>query len=619
MGGCEGVSNRFSQKRVVKRFLTPSHSASTGEERWQAFRVAFPETFNYTLDVEIFDHFGVDDADVNRKSGGLGVGIGATMGAFFVLQHNRNEGGDNRRLGKYRPCRVTMRTNIGTHRAGSFACHRQLGAGVLPADPARACFCLGAQTMTHLTPFDLAHLAPELSRTDPAGFEEAGRVAALELFHEAAQRIPAYRQFLASRGVDHASVRTYEDFRCVPATTRADYVDEYPLEELVWDGDLSCAVVLNSSSGTTGASAYWPNSSEEMEDSARLYEYLYCSWFDLPARRTLLVICFGMGTWIAGSYTFLASQAVSRRGYPLTVITPGFDKAEALRCLTRLAPKFDQVIVAGIPSFVKDLADAWAAAGSARPRWTCLLLAGEGFSEPWRRHVVETAGASAAVSLLGSADAGLMAFETPATQRLRLRAEGDRILQTHLFGRPRLPAVFAYLPTERFFEEENGELLITARRGLPLIRYDLHDEGGILPGSLAEDDWGGGLPLVYVFGRGQFGTSFYGLTIYPEDVQSMLLHDIVSARVSGRFILESGDGPNHDPYLQIHVELAEGMDPEPLLRGMLADLFVADTRRARGEYDRICQEYGPKAHPQVVLHHYGDATVFPRSVQKKTS
>ncbi|MBI3407190.1 MAG: hypothetical protein HY040_02385 [Planctomycetes bacterium] len=78
------------------------------------------ETFTYSLDVEIFDHFGVDDSDINRKSGALGAGIGASMASFFVLQHHSNVGGNNRRLNKYRPCRLTLRTDMGPFTAKVF-------------------------------------------------------------------------------------------------------------------------------------------------------------------------------------------------------------------------------------------------------------------------------------------------------------------------------------------------------------------------------------------------------------------------------------------------------------------------------------------------------------------
>jgi phenylacetate-CoA ligase len=462
---------------------------------------------------------------------------------------------------------------------------------------------------------------------DYDAWQQAGQETALCLFHEAARRVPAYRHFLAEHSINPDAVRTWQDFSRLPPTEKANYIDRYPLEQLVWDGDLSRAVVLNGSSGTTGTSYFWPFDSEEIEQSAQLYEFLFRSYFELDQHKTLLVICFGMGVWIAGSYTFLASQNIGCKGHDLTVVTPGFDKAETLRVLIDLAPKFEQVIIAGIPSFIKDLVDAWVQSNQPLPQVIRYFLAGEGFSERWRDYIRTQTRAANVLSFLGSAEGGLMAFETALTQQVRSCAT-DAEVRTGLFGLDRLPALFRYIPTHRFFEAHNGELLITARRALPLIRYNLHDEGGILSPETVQSIFGNtppfadaepatGLPLLYVFGRGRFGTLFYGLTMYPEDVQSLLLHPQASQYVSGRFTLSSGHSDTLDPRLQIDVELAECQEPEWDLAARLVELYVSLTRQSRSEYDRICQEYNAKAWPHVVLHRYGAEPLFPRGTLRK--
>jgi hypothetical protein len=81
---------------------------------------SFVENFTYGLDITVFDHFGVDDSDINRQSGAIGGAIGTAMAAFFVLQHDRNEGGLNRRANKYRPFRVTLQTDTGPFSAKFF-------------------------------------------------------------------------------------------------------------------------------------------------------------------------------------------------------------------------------------------------------------------------------------------------------------------------------------------------------------------------------------------------------------------------------------------------------------------------------------------------------------------
>jgi phenylacetate-CoA ligase len=468
-----------------------------------------------------------------------------------------------------------------------------------------------------------------------------GQANALRLFHEAARRVPAYREFLRRHGINPADVRTAEEYRQVPATDKKNYIDRYPLEELVWDGSLAPGCVINASSGTTGAPYFWPCSAAEMAQAAALHELIYRRNFALDITDTLLVISFGMGTWIAGSYTSLASQMVSQKGHPLTVMTPGFNKEECLRILNSLSPKFAQTIVAGIPSFVKDLVDACGrtVGGGGKLKF---LLAGEGFTETWRDHVVgrwrEEDCPTDAVGVLGSADAGLVAFETPRSVLIRRLTANDQGRPRLLFGRDRLPALFQYVPTHRFFEEEAGELLVTAERALPLLRYNTHDQGGVLaPEAMRERlgragieideqrDRSGArqrcsrLPFVYLFGRGQLAATLYGANIYAEHVQELLIHASVADRVTGRFTLETRYDENQDQRLHVHVELREHDSPDEQLSGLLAALFVRMVRFRSSEYNRIWQEYGDRASPRVVLHPYGAPSQFPKNVLRKTT
>jgi phenylacetate-CoA ligase len=465
---------------------------------------------------------------------------------------------------------------------------------------------------------------------------------AVKLFHQAARRVPAYRDFLRRRGINPDHVRTCEEYRRVPVTDKSNYIDCYPVEDLVWDGHLCRGGVITTSSGTTGAPYFWPWSSEEMDQAAAIHEFIYRSHFAVDRRKTLLVVCFGMGTWVAGFATSSASQLVSRKGYDLTIITPGFNKQESLKVLDELAPKWEQVIIAGIPSFVKDLLDAWDKKAQARRGTVKLLLAGEGFTESWRDRVLAlTRGEQAwtdVVSILGSADAGLIGFETPQSVRIRRLAARQEGCQRLLFGRQRLPALLNYLPIHRFLEEENGELVVTACRALPLLRYNTRDRGGALtPAAMSErlrqagfpaveepasepgPRGGCALPFVYLFGRDALAATLYGANVYAENVQEVLLDRAVANRVTGRFALETKYTEDQDQFLEVNVELAQREPADDHLAIRLAELFVATVRRLSSEYDRICQEYGARAAPRVVLHPYGDPELFSEQVPKKSS
>lgn len=473
-------------------------------------------------------------------------------------------------------------------------------------------------------------------RTD-ADWQAAGLRHALTVFRRAAARVPAYRDFLRRHGVDPEAVRTADDFRAVPPMTKAGYLDRYGPADLTWDGDPTRAAVVHASSGTTGAAYYWPCSAEELARAALLYELILTRGLGVGAARTLLVVCFGMGSWVAGSYTTAAAQLVRQKGHPLTVVTPGFDKAESLALLVRLAPLFDQVVVAGIPSFVKDLLDAWRRAGAPARGRVKLFLAGEGFPEGWRDHVVGLTGGRPedVVSVLGSADAGLIGFESPGSIAARRLAARDGRLRAALLPGERVPAVLNYVPTHRYFEAADGQLLLTADRTLPLVRYDTQDEGGILtagevsaavrvtdPALAAWPPAGGWrcgtLPFVYVFGRGRMAATLYGANVPAEYVQEFLVLPAVAPHVSGRFTLETAYTPGHDQQLRVRLELAEGVVAGATPREWAA--LLADTLRGRSsEYARIWREYGERAVPDIRLYPYGDPDRFPTTAARKVS
>jgi phenylacetate-CoA ligase len=471
--------------------------------------------------------------------------------------------------------------------------------------------------------------------------QQCGQGRALRIFHQAATRVPAYRDFLKQRSIDPNQIQTYGGFEHVPTTDKANYIDQYALEDLVWDGDLCQGQMIHSSSGTTGQRYFWPCSAEEMSQAAAIYEFIYRRSFALATRKTLLLICFSMGSWIAGSYTLGASRLVSQNGYGLTIMTPGWNKEEILKILDALAPRFQQIIIAGIPGFVKDLLDGWSKAGRGRKARIKFLLAGEGFTESWRDHVLRLAQSenplTDAVSILGSADAGLLGFETPLSILVRRWAAADQELCRALFGRERLPALLNYVPTHRFFEEADGELLVTASRSLPLVRYNTHDRGGVLSSaqlmrrvresgfSLDEEVEQSGLPtdyqtfpFVYVFGRGGLAATLYGINIYAEYVQEVLVHEAIARHVTGRFTLETKYLENQDQYLEINVELAEDTLPEQGLDRRISEIFMESVPKRSSEYARL-QEYSTRARPRIMLYPYGAPDKFLHGVLKKSS
>jgi phenylacetate-CoA ligase len=150
-----------------------------------------------------------------------------------------------------------------------------------------------------------------------------------------------------------------------------------------------------------------------------------------------------------------------------------------------------------------------------------------------------------------------------------------------LFGESRLPTLVQYDPFTRFFEVEDSGLLFSGDNGIPLVRYDILDTGGIISYDamlqfLAE--WGFNplenlrsdnqelprgihqLPFVYVFGRSNFTVSYFGANIYPENVTVGLEQPGIQEWVTGKFVLQVKEDADKNRFLSVVVELAPGVE-----------------------------------------------------------
>lgn len=458
---------------------------------------------------------------------------------------------------------------------------------------------------------------------------EQGQMYALHTFHEAAKRVPAYKDFLETHKINPQKVSTFTDLQKVPYTDKKNYLDKYSLKELIWDGDLHKNFIINSSSGTTGQPYFWPCNNDELMEGALIHEFLYETYFKVKDKTTLIVVCFGMGTWVAGIYTFMSSYFAGEKNSPVSIMTPGFNKEESLRILKELSPDFDQVIIAGYPTFVKDLLEHWT---GKKHRNIKFLFAAEGFTESWRDYVMEMVGnkniTTNAINILGSADASIMGFETPLSIKIRRSMNGNKVANNTVFKEEMVPSLENYIPTHRFFEEENNELILTANRPIPLIRYNIHDKGGVyssddllLRSGVIQDEseYAHNLPFVYVYGRGKFTATIYAANIYPENIREVLVDKKIRNKVTGKFTLETKHRDNHDHYLNINVELAENVQPSSEVAKVIAEIFVHKVTKLNSEYHKIYQEYRSKAKPEVSLFTYGDPALFPNDKLKKIS
>ncbi len=268
-------------------------------------------------------------------------------------------------------------------------------------------------------------------------------------------------------------------------------------------------------------------------------------------------------------------------------------------------------------------------------------MAGEVFSEEWRTLVGERVTATSppydSASLYGTADAGVLANETPLSVAIR------RFLASHpdaaraMFGESRLPTLGQYDPLVRYFEEHEGNLLFTGDNGVPLIRYNILDSGGIiafqdmldaladhgfdpmaeLAGEPGGDRGVRDMPFVYVFGRTDFTVSYFGANIYPENVTVGLEKSGIKEWVTGKFVIEVIEDADRNRHLSVRVELAPGAKASEQRRAAVAASIESELLRLNSEF----ANYVPPGRrtPCITLLDTGDPGYFPAGVKHRYS
>lgn len=468
-----------------------------------------------------------------------------------------------------------------------------------------------------------------------ADWTRNGKEHLLDLFKRVSLNVPAYRNFLKQNNVSRNVIRTTEDLTSIPVMSKKNYLRENSFADLLWHGQTRLPYVLTSTSGSTGKPTYFARSHEVDDQSSLIHELIFRTSSLKQDKSTLVIVCFGMGVWIGGVITYQAYESMGRRGYPISILTPGINKTEILKILTDLAPQYDQLILTGYPPFLKDVIDEALAQGiSFKKHRMFLLFAAEAFSEHFRDHLAEKVGIenplTDTANIYGTADIGTMAFETPLAILARRLAMKDKKLFADIFGGTmKTPTLAQYVPEFVSFEAIGGEIFLSGDSAMPLIRYAIGDSGGVYTfRELAERFKAHGidlmkearvagiknhayeLPFVYVFERIDLATTLYGLQVYPETVKEVLLDDRFTGSLTGKLALVTKYDANHDQYLEIHIEQKPNKEVGKVFAGKLLAEIVKQLREKNSEYRELCNFLGKRARPKLVFWHYEDPLYF---------
>jgi len=402
------------------------------------------------------------------------------------------------------------------------------------------------------------------------------------------------------------------------------------------------AWVISTTSGSTGEPYYFPRESSQDWQYAITAELYLRSNFHIHERSTLYIVAFPMGAWIGGLFTYEALKIIADNGdYKLSIITPGIHKKEVISAVKQLGSSFDQVIIGAYAPFLKDILDDGVRAGIKWSDYNLgFVFSAEGFTEKFRDYVFRETGITdklrGTLNHYGTVDLGTMAHETPEAILIRRELVSARRLSVLFPEIKRQPTFGQYNPELFHFEDVDHDLFCTAYSGLPLVRYDLKDYGGVMTRQevhrrMKEADmsvnsslgqhriksltWN--LPFVYVYERNDFSVSYYAFLIYPDMVRRALQVDKVSKKITGKFTMIVNYDEDGRQRLNIHIETKPEAGDKEALKSELQDMAHAALLRESSEYQEVERMIGDDIKPIIHLWDYEDPTFFRTGVKQK--
>jgi phenylacetate-CoA ligase len=467
-------------------------------------------------------------------------------------------------------------------------------------------------------------------RTPPRLLAGLGQLRAERASWRAAKRVPAYRDFLEQAAVDPDDLFPFGILGRLPETDKRNYIDRYGLmERCVGGGVPYPGTTIDESSGSTGTPYNWIRGRREREVAHRNISFFARYAFGEGPLVTLNA--FSMGAWAAGMNM---SLGMTRHGI-VKSIGPDIDKL--LSTLTYLGPSY-RFLISGYPPFLKHLLDEGARRGFPWDRYEVHgLVGGEGMTEELRDVLLERF--RSVYSGYGATDIEIgMAAESPVSVALRRLARRRPDVREALFGDdPRLPMVFQYNPLIHFLEvNELGEIICTVSRLdllSPRIRYNVHDEGGLLGFAtarerlaafgfdierLGERDETAGprgplpwsrpipLPFLWVNGRRDATISVMGANIYPEDIETVVYRDPTLVPRLHSFLLSTVDDERGVPRPMVALELADMAGVDDRWRATMADQLRDGLTGLNIDYRSSIAEFPDAMQPIVATYGLGE-------------
>ncbi len=342
---------------------------------------------------------------------------------------------------------------------------------------------------------------------DPAETLPAGDLRALQARRLAetvrrVQAVPFYRDALARAGVRPEDVRTVDDVRRLPLTTKADLREHYPLGLLAVPR--SALARVHGSSGTTGKPTFVAYTKGDLETwSGLVARFLVAG--GLRPEHTVHVAC-GDGLFTGG---FGLHYGIEKVGAAVVPAAGGNTPRQVM-----LIRDLGAEVLICTPSYALHIAEVARAEGF-RPGELPLRLGHFG-GEPWTE---EMRGAiEAELGILAFNNYGLSEVIGPGVSGECPWRTGMHVQEDHFLVECVDPETLAHVP-----DGETGELVFTTltKEAMPVLRYRTRDLASLdrSPCPCGRT----GVRMSRVVGRSDDMLILRGVNVFPSQIEEALL------------------------------------------------------------------------------------------------
>ena len=366
---------------------------------------------------------------------------------------------------------------------------------------------------------------------------------------------PFYRERFAREGLKPSDIKTLDDIRKIPFTTKQDLtypfgIASVPLEQ--------CAR-LHSSSGTTGNPTVILHTKKDLEEWANAVAR--CLWMVGCRPNDVFQNASGYGMFTGG----LGFQYGAEKLGMLTVPAGAGNTLRQIKFFT----DFGTTVVHAIPSYASRIFEVMQEKGIDPRKDTklrTLVIGAEPHSEDTRKRIEEMLGVKAYNSFGMSEMCGPgVAFECP-------EQNGMHIWEDYYIVEIVDPDTLEPVP-----DGEVGELVLTTlkREAMPLLRYRTRDLTRILPGECPCGRHHKRLDRMK--GRSDDMIILKGVNIFPIQIETILMQfkELASDYLITLETKESNDA------MTVEVEVADNLSFDDF--GRLQNLEREITRQLRDE------------------------------------